>query len=118
MVRRVCSAVLLSVALVVPTTLAASTVLATPAQAQAADQPPKLQDFCNNGVCDYSGYAKALADFLSRSGGGGSGSLPVTGGDYGLLIGVGVSLVLVGGTVIWGANKRRSMTEAPADDIA
>jgi len=88
---------------------------AGPVGAQVADQPPTLSDFCSNGVCDFSGYSGALAEFLNRNGGTGgeeaTGTLPVTGGDFGLLLGIGISLVLVGGTLVWTVTNRRSRVE-------
>jgi len=92
---------------------------AAPAGAQASDQAPTLTDFCTNGVCDFAGYSAALAEFLNRNNGSGAqgatetaaGSLPVTGGDSGLLLGIGISLVLVGGTVVWTVNRRRTRLE-------
>jgi len=90
---------------------------APPAGAQTSDQPPTLSDFCTNGVCDFSGYSAALAEFLNRDNGGNggateaTGTLPVTGGDAGLLLGIGISLVLVGGTVVWTVNHRRPRLE-------
>ena len=85
---------------------AALTVTASPASAQLA--PPVFTDFCDsNGVCDISGYAAAYAAYLNRlNGGGGTGGLPVTGSDPGLLIGIGASLVLVGGGLVYGARRR------------
>jgi len=97
--------------------VAGLTAVATagPVGAQASDQPPTLSDFCSNGVCDFAGYSGALAEFLNRNNGTGAeetaGTLPVTGGDFGLLLGIGISLVLVGGTLVWTVTSRRTRVE-------
>jgi hypothetical protein len=104
--------------------VAMMTLLGGPLAASAYGQEPelpKIEDFIDeNGVFDEAGYLAALAEVLggeqSRGGGevagggttGGGTSLPLTGSDIGLLVGVGSALVVLGSGAVVGARQRRA----------